>query len=157
MSLGSALELKYELTGSLPELEGDIDAVIKAVNIGVDKDTFFNCGLLLAARYGRRFEKTGRTDDLDEAIRVGMVAFEVSDDHLSRPQLLHAIGLRFFDQYESSGNLTCFEKAMDYSKQALENLDKTDSDWPVFATSLASGHHAHFRRTGALVELDMAI
>jgi hypothetical protein len=83
------------------------------------------CCFLLTSRYSKHFEKAGQTDDLNEAIRAGTMDLDVSGGHASRPQLLHVIGFRYFDRYQSSGSLTYFEKAMGCIKQSLEQLDKT--------------------------------
>lgn len=160
IQLGDAMEEKYNETGLLSHLDGAIDAAKTVIWVTIEefKDDAVASYIQLTARYERRFRSTNSAADLDEAINIGIVGLDATpDQHPLRGQLLHNIGARFFDHFDRTGSPAYLKQALTYVRQTASYIPKDSPDWPIAATSFATGLETHFMLTGALADLEEAI
>ena len=81
-----------------------------------------------------RYERTGKMEDLEEAIRVARQAVDVTpEDHPDLAGRLNNLGLKLQRRYERTGKMEDLEEAIRVARQAV---DVTPEDHPDLAGRL---------------------
>jgi len=82
----------------------------------------------------KRYERTGKMEDLEEAIQVARQAVDVTpEDHPDLAERLNNLGNRLESRYERTGKVEDLEEAIRVARQAV---DVTPKDHPDLAGRL---------------------
>ncbi|KAF2465628.1 uncharacterized protein BDR25DRAFT_239619, partial [Lindgomyces ingoldianus] len=111
----------------------------------------------LGNKLGRRYERTGKMEDLEKAIRVARQAVEVTpDDHPDLAGRLNNLGNKLKSRYKRTGKMEDLEEAIRVARQAVE---VTPDDHPHLAAclnNLGNKLESRYERTGKMENLEEA-
>ncbi|KAF3918158.1 hypothetical protein ABW20_dc0101999 [Dactylellina cionopaga] len=112
----------------------------------------------LSNKYNSRFNRLGKLEDLERAIRAIEKAIAATPDNSpERSRSLYNMSNHYSSRFFSIGELEDLEKAINVAEQTITD---TPDDCPDFARNLSnlSNHYSsRFRRLGKLEDLEKAI
>jgi tetratricopeptide (TPR) repeat protein len=112
----------------------------------------------LGNHLGRRYERTGAMDDLEEAIRVARQAISVTpDDHPDLATWLHNLGTQLDSRYKRTGAMDDLEEAIRVASQAISVTPDDHPDLAGRLNNLGNRLESRYERTGAMDDLEEAI
>ncbi|KAL2073061.1 hypothetical protein VTL71DRAFT_10385 [Oculimacula yallundae] len=133
---GNALRMRFEETGSEPDLKLAIDVCTRAVSLRLSeehlraqsKDALGNVLL-------RMYELSGSPDTLDEAVGMYKQALEHATDSKLTAEIWHNIGTALQARFELRGALEELNDAEEAINEALKHSAK---EFPGYASSLVA-------------------
>ncbi|CAH0028529.1 unnamed protein product [Clonostachys rhizophaga] len=159
--LGSALNERYILQGpeGVPDLEKAISVYREAVleapqsNPELPRALYFLC-----RRLHDRYEITGSSSDIDEAIENGKRALSLaSKDGAMREAITGALNFALEARFSRNGLLTDIDEAIELDRQALTMASECGPDRANFLTDLARHLSNRYSRTERSEEIEEAI
>ncbi|ROT37123.1 hypothetical protein SODALDRAFT_279961, partial [Sodiomyces alkalinus F11] len=150
---------QYSRTGIRQHIDHAVSIAQLSVTLVADDDNWAarmnNLGCMLQSRY----ERTGATADLEEAIGVARQAVEATpDNHPDRATCLNNLGNKLQSRYERTRATADLEEAIGVARQA--SVEATPDDHPNRAgwlNNLGSVLAYRYERTGATADLEEAI
>ncbi|THG97356.1 hypothetical protein EW026_g4624 [Hermanssonia centrifuga] len=129
--LAVSLRETFEAKGRVEDLNGAIDCAREAIaclpgrNIPPDEDETYRSLRLLGSLLAKRFQWAREMSDLDEAIQCQYSAMEV--DPTKRYSALDSLSTYLHFRYDVTGDRSDVERALDFSREALDLCPVEDS------------------------------
>ena len=106
----------------------------------------------------RRYERTGKAEDLEEAIRTSRRAFDIiPQNHPDLAMLLFNLGNRLSDQYDRTGKIEDLDEAISNAQRAVDITLQDHSDLTSRLINLSVMLLHRYERTGKAEDLEEAI
>ncbi len=106
----------------------------------------------------RRFEKTAKIVDLDEAIRIARKALESTlPDSPSYAAYSSTLGVQLWKRFEHTGKPADLDEAIAMTEKAVESSLPNDHNYPLYLNHLGIVLQRRFTQTGETATLDKAI
>ncbi|KAF7502886.1 hypothetical protein GJ744_004955 [Endocarpon pusillum] len=113
-----------------------------------------NLGTKLSCRY----ERTGKIENLEEAIRVARQVIEVTpDDHPNLAAGLNNLGNKLESRYKRTGRIEDLEEAIRVARQAVKITPDDHPDLAGRLNNLGSKLGCRYERIGKIEDLEEAI
>ena len=107
---------------------------------------------------GRRFERTGSTDDLNRAVEVANIAVDATpQDHPDRAGYLNSLGNLLGRRFERTGSMDDLNRAVEFANIAVNATPRDHPDRAGYLNSLGSWLGTRFERTGSMDDLNRAL
>jgi tetratricopeptide (TPR) repeat protein len=158
-TLGTALLVRFERTGSTADLERAITVLDDAV-AAAPSDQPGRAWLLnnLGHAFSSRFQRADNAADLDRAIAVFEEAISAtSADDASRARYLTNLGMALKIRFERTGNTVDLERAITVFEKAISATSADDADRVGYLTNLGTALKIRFESTGNTVDLERTI
>jgi tetratricopeptide (TPR) repeat protein len=105
-----------------------------------------------------RFERTGVLADLDEAVRIGTLAFDgTAADHPGHALVLCGLGEILLARFNRTGVLADLNEALRVETLALDATDEGHPDRAAVLSALGTALRVRFERTDMLADLNEAV
>ena len=155
----SRLVAGFKRTGDIADLDVAIDAIQKALDLGVMGNSD-RAGVLsdLAASLSIRHEQTGNRVDLDTAINAAQEAVDLTPRGMSdRPGYLSNLGSFRLTRFEASGDRADLDAAINAGQEAVDLTTKADGRRAGRLSNLGNALGVRSEVTGNDGDLDAAI
>jgi len=149
-NLGTALRLRYERTGSLPDLHEAVRVLREAEAASVrrhpDRAGIISAlGVVLRTRY----EHAGALADLDESIRLARQAADATPDgDFNRGGRLSNLGIALRLRYERAGAERDLDEAVRVCREAVSGTPPEHPGYAQFRTGLGNALSVRYNRSG---------
>ena len=157
--LGASLQFRFEMAGSLVDLNEAIAAHRKSLQLVRDDHPEKGSVLdNLGGALSRRAETTGSMDDLNEAIESFLEAVEIetTNGH-RRGYRLNNLAGALLERYDRTSAIDDLKEAVNAWQQSIELIPEGDWERPGILSSLANGLRTQFDWFGELKYLDASI
>ncbi|CAE6438196.1 unnamed protein product [Rhizoctonia solani] len=126
--------------------------------LGTEDGAEINRLIKRADQYFYEFERSGKLDDLEEAIECSVKLISLTPDWY--PDLhvrLASLSVMYYTRFQNLGNLEDLDKDIDYSLRAFSLTPKGHPRLAMRVGSLATSHLERFQQLDNLSDLDKAI
>ncbi|KAE8447330.1 hypothetical protein EG329_010888 [Mollisiaceae sp. DMI_Dod_QoI] len=158
-NLGDMLNIRFERTGSIEDLNRSIDASNMAAD-ATPKDHPEHAHRLVAlgGNLGSRFERNGSMDDIDRALNVVDIAVNAtSEDHPDRAHRLTNLGTLLGIRFRRTGSIDDINRAINVVDITVNATSEDHPDRAYRLTTLGALLGARFERTGSIDDINRAI
>ena len=105
-----------------------------------------------------RYKRTGKIEDLEEAIQVARQAVDVTPkDHPDLAAWLNNLGTKLESRYERTGKMEDLKEAIQVARQAVDVTPKDHPDLAAWLNSLGTKLESRYERTGKMEDLEEAL
>jgi tetratricopeptide (TPR) repeat protein len=156
--LGTTLQLRFDRTGVLADLEAAIEVAQRAVRLIPDLPRRGHFLSNLGRALQNRFERSGAQEDLDAAIEAARAA--VAATRIGNPDrtvMLSNLARALQTRFEHRGAEADLDSAIQVLEEAVAAIPRDHSDRAPFLSSLAHALRTRFEHRGAEADLDSAI
>jgi tetratricopeptide (TPR) repeat protein len=157
--LGNVLQMRFEQTGSIDDLERAITTREQAIGLTPDghpdlPTIMNNLGTALHSRY----ELTGSMEDLERAIVAKEQAVESTpESHPDHAAWLNNLGIALQSRSEQTGSMEDLERAIAMNEHAVELTPDGHPNHATLLNHLGNALKSRFERTGSVEDLERAI
>ncbi|GIH23461.1 CHAT domain-containing protein [Acrocarpospora phusangensis] len=155
--LAGALQDRFELTGSLADLDEAVNAGRAAADATGDRQERAGHLHNLSVSLQSRFELSGADADLAEAIRSARAAVADAAAGPERASMLAALANALRLRFERHGVAADLDEAIRAGREALDAIPAWHPDRLTAVNVLAGALTERFSRTGTMPDLDAAI
>lgn len=153
--LGNSLQHKFNLFGSLADLDMAKDCYERAISLSPTVPMYANN---LANVLNKRFNRTGEPTDLRRAIELSRQAVYLTpDSDLQRPGFLHNLGRLLSTGFALNGVLNDLDEAIAVERSCLSLIPRDSPAIPGYLNNLAISLNRRYEASGSMDDLNEAI
>ncbi|KAJ5151471.1 Tetratricopeptide-like helical [Penicillium canariense] len=112
----------------------------------------------LANMLSARYDRTGNSDDLQNAVRHAQRAVDTTpEDHPGLPSWLNTLAINLLTRYNRAGDLNDLQNAVRHAQRAVDITPGDHPDLASWLNNLANKFLARYSQTRDLDDLEMAV